>query len=50
MSREHLPKQLIGLIGDQSLLQSTAQRLDGLTYGTARISCLSRLRAIRHPR
>jgi mannose-1-phosphate guanylyltransferase/mannose-6-phosphate isomerase len=37
MSREHFPKQLIGLIGEQSLLQSTAQRLDGLTYGTARI-------------
>ena len=37
MSREHFPKQLIGLIGDQSLLQSTAQRLDGLTYGTARV-------------
>ena len=38
MSREHFPKQLIGLIGDQSLLQSTAQRLDGLTYGAARIN------------
>jgi mannose-1-phosphate guanylyltransferase / mannose-6-phosphate isomerase len=37
MSREHFPKQLIGLIGDQSLLQSTAQRLDGLTYGSSRI-------------
>jgi mannose-1-phosphate guanylyltransferase / mannose-6-phosphate isomerase len=37
MSREHFPKQLIGLIGEQSLLQATAQRLDGLTYGTARI-------------
>ncbi|TCK42766.1 mannose-1-phosphate guanylyltransferase (GDP) /mannose-6-phosphate isomerase type 2 [Paraburkholderia sp. BL8N3] len=36
MSREHYPKQLIGLIGEQSLLQSTAQRLDGLAYGTAR--------------
>jgi mannose-1-phosphate guanylyltransferase / mannose-6-phosphate isomerase len=36
MSREHFPKQLIGLIGEQSLLQSTAQRLEGLTYGTAR--------------
>jgi mannose-1-phosphate guanylyltransferase / mannose-6-phosphate isomerase len=29
MSREHFPKQLIGLIGDQSLLQATANRLDG---------------------
>jgi mannose-1-phosphate guanylyltransferase / mannose-6-phosphate isomerase len=37
MSREHFPKQLIGLIGDQSLLQSTAQRLDGLTYGASHI-------------
>jgi len=35
MSREQFPKQLIGLIGEQSLLQSTAQRLDGLTYGAA---------------
>ncbi|WP_277188512.1 mannose-1-phosphate guanylyltransferase/mannose-6-phosphate isomerase [Caballeronia sp. BR00000012568055] len=31
MSREHFPKQLIGLVGDQSLLQATAHRLDGLT-------------------
>jgi mannose-1-phosphate guanylyltransferase/mannose-6-phosphate isomerase len=37
MSREHFPKQLIGLIGDQSLLQSTAQRLNGLTYGAAHV-------------
>ena len=36
MSREHFPKQLIGLLGEQSLLQSTVQRLEGLTYGTAR--------------
>ncbi|EGC99324.1 mannose-1-phosphate guanylyltransferase/mannose-6-phosphate isomerase, partial [Burkholderia sp. TJI49] len=33
MSREHYPKQLIGLLGDHSLLQSTALRLDGLTTG-----------------
>jgi mannose-1-phosphate guanylyltransferase / mannose-6-phosphate isomerase len=31
MSREHFPKQLIGLIGEQSLLQATVNRLDGLT-------------------
>jgi mannose-1-phosphate guanylyltransferase/mannose-6-phosphate isomerase len=37
MSREQFPKQLIGLVGEQSLLQSTAQRLDGLTYGAARV-------------
>jgi hypothetical protein len=30
MSREHFPKQLIGLVGDQSLLQATAHRLDAL--------------------
>lgn len=30
MSREHYPKQLIGLLGNESLLQSTAHRLDGL--------------------
>ncbi|HTJ93734.1 MAG TPA: sugar phosphate nucleotidyltransferase, partial [Pararobbsia sp.] len=30
MSREHYPKQLIELLGDQSLLQSTAHRLDGV--------------------
>ncbi|MDI9712676.1 sugar phosphate nucleotidyltransferase, partial [Acinetobacter baumannii] len=28
MSRERFPKQLIGLFGDNSLLQSTALRLD----------------------
>jgi mannose-1-phosphate guanylyltransferase/mannose-6-phosphate isomerase len=30
MSREQYPKQLIGLLGDDSLLQSTTRRLDGL--------------------
>jgi mannose-1-phosphate guanylyltransferase/mannose-6-phosphate isomerase len=30
LSREQFPKQLIGLLGDASLLQSTARRLDGL--------------------
>ena len=30
LSREHHPKQLIGLIGDESLLTSTARRLDGI--------------------
>lgn len=30
MSRERFPKQLIGLLGEHSLLQSTALRLDGL--------------------
>ncbi len=29
MSREHHPKQLIGLLGDDSLLQATTRRLDG---------------------
>jgi mannose-1-phosphate guanylyltransferase / mannose-6-phosphate isomerase len=29
MSREHHPKQLIGLFGDDSLLQATTRRLDG---------------------
>ena len=29
MSRERFPKQLIGLLGEHSLLQSTALRLDG---------------------
>ena len=29
MSREQYPKQLIELLGDESLLQSTAHRLDG---------------------
>ncbi|PCE33826.1 mannose-1-phosphate guanylyltransferase/mannose-6-phosphate isomerase [Burkholderia ubonensis] len=33
MSREHFPKQLIGLLGDHSLLQATACRLDGLSTG-----------------
>ena len=33
MSREHYPKQLIGLLGDHSLLQSTALRLDDLETG-----------------
>ncbi|WP_250481593.1 mannose-1-phosphate guanylyltransferase/mannose-6-phosphate isomerase [Caballeronia sp. NCTM5] len=31
LSREQYPKQLIGLLGDDSLLQSTARRLDGLS-------------------
>ncbi|MDR6388370.1 mannose-1-phosphate guanylyltransferase/mannose-6-phosphate isomerase [Paraburkholderia phenoliruptrix] len=30
LSREHFPKQLIGLFGEESLLQSTARRLDAL--------------------
>ncbi len=33
MSREQYPKQLIGLLGDDSLLQSTACRLDALDAG-----------------
>ncbi|KVN41833.1 mannose-1-phosphate guanyltransferase [Burkholderia pyrrocinia] len=33
MSREHYPKQLIGLLGEHSLLQATACRLDGLATG-----------------
>jgi mannose-1-phosphate guanylyltransferase/mannose-6-phosphate isomerase len=33
MSREQHPKQLIGLLGADSLLQSTTQRLDGLDAG-----------------
>ncbi|MEQ5838432.1 mannose-1-phosphate guanylyltransferase/mannose-6-phosphate isomerase [Paraburkholderia acidicola] len=33
MSREQYPKQLIGLLGDDSLLQSTTRRLDGLEAG-----------------
>jgi len=33
MSREQYPKQLIGLLGDDSLLQSTTHRLDGLDAG-----------------
>src|SRR3984893_1130107 len=35
MSREHYPKQLIGLLGEDSLLQSTTQRLDGPSAGYA---------------
>ena len=30
LSREHYPKQLLPLVGDDSLLQATVQRLDGL--------------------
>lgn len=30
LSREHFPKQLIGLLGEESLLQATARRLDAL--------------------
>lgn len=33
MSREQYPKQLIGLLGEDSLLQSTTRRLDGLEAG-----------------
>ncbi|ASL42313.1 Mannose-1-phosphate guanylyltransferase 1 [Burkholderia sp. AD24] len=33
MSREQHPKQLIGLLGDDSLLQSTTRRLEGLEAG-----------------
>ncbi|SIT39396.1 mannose-1-phosphate guanyltransferase [Paraburkholderia ribeironis] len=33
MSREQHPKQLIGLLGEESLLQSTTRRLDGLEAG-----------------
>jgi mannose-1-phosphate guanylyltransferase/mannose-6-phosphate isomerase len=33
MSREQHPKQLIGLLGEESLLQSTTRRLDGLECG-----------------
>lgn len=33
MSREHHPKQLIGLLGNDSLLQSTTRRLDGFAAG-----------------
>ncbi|OLL31393.1 mannose-1-phosphate guanylyltransferase/mannose-6-phosphate isomerase [Burkholderia sp. SRS-W-2-2016] len=33
MSREQHPKQLIDLLGDESLLQSTTHRLDGLDAG-----------------
>src|ERR1700709_264724 len=31
LSRKEFPKQLIGLLGEESLLQLTAKRLDGLT-------------------
>src|ERR1700731_3282445 len=37
LSREHYPKQLIGLLGDASLLESTLGRLDGLRQ-TAQVS------------
>ena len=30
LSREHYPKQLLCLIGDQTLLQQTVSRLDGM--------------------
>ncbi|MFP3247848.1 MAG: sugar phosphate nucleotidyltransferase, partial [Paraburkholderia sp.] len=33
MSREQYPKQLIGLLGAESLLQSTTRRLDALETG-----------------
>src|SRR5579871_6474171 len=33
MSREQHPKQLIGLLGEESLLQSTTHRLDRLEAG-----------------
>jgi len=33
MSREQHPKQLIGLLGEESLLQSTTRRLDGFEAG-----------------
>lgn len=38
MSREHFPKQLIGLIGEQSLLQATVSRLDGLSAAGLRVA------------
>ncbi|MCG1047369.1 sugar phosphate nucleotidyltransferase, partial [Mycetohabitans sp. B6] len=34
LSREHHPKQLIGLIADESLLTATARRLDGISSAT----------------
>lgn len=34
LSREHYPKQLIGLLGEQSLLESTLNRIDGLRAST----------------
>ncbi|WP_244124856.1 sugar phosphate nucleotidyltransferase, partial [Burkholderia gladioli] len=30
LSREHYPKQLLRLLGDDSLLMATARRLDGM--------------------
>jgi mannose-1-phosphate guanylyltransferase/mannose-6-phosphate isomerase len=33
LSREQHPKQLIGLLGDESMLEATAHRLDGLSGG-----------------
>ncbi len=30
MSREHFPKQLIGVVGPDSLLQATVHRMEGL--------------------
>ncbi|MGA7776179.1 MAG: mannose-1-phosphate guanylyltransferase/mannose-6-phosphate isomerase [Paraburkholderia sp.] len=35
LSREHAPKQLIGLMGEESLLEATLRRLSGLFAGTA---------------
>src|ERR1700730_4231680 len=35
LSREQVPKQLLGLLGDETLLESTARRLDGLAGGVA---------------
>jgi len=35
LSREQFPKQLIGLLSDETLLESTACRLDGLTGAVA---------------
>ncbi|WP_159836823.1 mannose-1-phosphate guanylyltransferase/mannose-6-phosphate isomerase [Burkholderia sp. 8Y] len=37
LSRKHFPKQLINLLGDDSLLQATARRLDGL-QGARRVA------------
>jgi len=31
LSREHYPKQLLALVGEETLLQQTAMRLDGMT-------------------
>lgn len=33
LSREHYPKQFLGLLGEASLLEATATRLDGLSSG-----------------